>query len=470
MSADLDPTRFDAAELLLVPEQTLLEDGPEPGQAVVVAEGRFTAVGPADALRSRHPHAGEVALPGRLLMPGFVDAHHHLTQSFGKSLAYGEPSEIFSRIWVPLESSLDDEFVYLAGKLAALESLRGGFTTVCDAGTRAPGDIAALARATEEAGLRCVLGLICNDGGSGAPASRGAELLARADAFLARWEHAALVHPSLAISVPEAASDAQLVAVARRCAEARCVFQTHVNEHLASVERSVVARGLRPLELLGRLGALGPHALVAHATLVTPAELALLRDTRTAVSYNPTASAWKGNAVAPAHLMAALGIRFGLGTDATRSDGFRLLDAAESAQKLAFALAIGDASTGGGWPWLEHATRLGADAAGLAATTGRIAPGLAADFLIVDIDTPELCTTFDLGWDLVRLGNRDQIEGVFVEGRPRVWRGEAVGWDARALMREVAATAHAAAARAPIKKLHKPSFEHRARTRAGTSE
>ncbi|HZW71903.1 MAG TPA: amidohydrolase family protein, partial [Caldimonas sp.] len=352
MSPDLDPTRFDAAELLLVPEQMLLDDGPEPGQAVVVTEGRFTAVGPADALRGRHPHAGEIALPGRLLMPGFVDAHHHLTQSFGKSLAYGEPSEIFSRIWVPLESSLDDEFVYLAGKLAALESLRGGFTTVCDAGTRAPGDIAALARGTAEAGLRCVLGLICNDGGSDAPASRGAELLSRADAFLARWEHAALVHPSLAISVPEAASDAQLVAVARRCAEARCVFQTHVNEHLASVERSVVARGLRPLELLGRLGALGPHALVAHATLVTPAELALLRDTRTAVSYNPTASAWKGNAVAPANLMAALGIRFGLGSDATRSDGFRLLDAAEGAQKLAFALAIGDASTGGGWPWL----------------------------------------------------------------------------------------------------------------------
>jgi len=461
MSPDLDPTRFDAAELLLVPEQMLLDDGPEPGQAVVVTEGRFTAVGPADALRGRHPHAGEIALPGRLLMPGFVDAHHHLTQSFGKSLAYGEPSEIFSRIWVPLESSLDDEFVYLAGKLAALESLRGGFTTVCDAGTRAPGDIAALARGTAEAGLRCVLGLICNDGGSDAPASRGAELLSRADAFLARWEHAALVHPSLAISVPEAASDAQLVAVARRCAEARCVFQTHVNEHLASVERSVVARGLRPLELLGRLGALGPHALVAHATLVTPAELALLRDTRTAVSYNPTASAWKGNAVAPANLMAALGIRFGLGSDATRSDGFRLLDAAESAQKLAFALAIGDASTGGGWPWLEHATRLGADAAGLAATTGRIAPGLAADFLIVDIDTPEMCTSFDLGWDLVRLGNRDQIEAVFVEGRMRVLRGRPVGWDAEPLMRSVAERARAAAARAPIRKLHPPSAAHR---------
>jgi cytosine/adenosine deaminase-related metal-dependent hydrolase len=466
MSVDIDPRRFEAAELLLVPAHTLLDEGPQTGQAVVVAAGRFAAVGPTEQMRREHPRAEELALPGHLLMPGFVDAHHHLTQSFGKSLAYGEPSEIFSRIWVPLESSLDDEFVYLAGKLAALESLRGGFTTVCDAGTRAPGDIAALARATQEAGLRCVLGLICNDGGVDAPASRGAEILAKADAFLSRWEHAALVHPSLAISVPEAASDAQLVAVARRCAEARCVFQTHVNEHLASVERSVVARGLRPLEVLARLDVLGPHALLAHATLVTPGELALLRDTHTAVSYNPTASAWKGNAVAPAHLMDALGIRFGLGTDATRSDGFRLLDAAESAQKLAFALAIGDASTGGGWPWLDHATRLGADAAGLAATTGRIAPGLAADFLLVDIDTPEMCTSFDLGWDLVRLGNRDQIAAVFVEGRMRVRHGRPVGWDAEPLMRRVAERARAAVERAPIRKLHAPSAAHR-RQRVG---
>lgn len=66
-------------------------------------------------------------------MPGFVDAHHHLTQSFGSALAFGEPSEIFRRVWVPLEGALDEESAYTAAKLAALEALRGGFTTVTDA-------------------------------------------------------------------------------------------------------------------------------------------------------------------------------------------------------------------------------------------------------------------------------------------------------------------------------------------------
>ena len=459
-----------APQLLLVPEQVMLRDGPRTGYAVVVADGRFTDVGLLAEVRARHPQLRPVELAGRVLMPGFVDTHHHLTQSFGKSLAYGEPSEIFRRVWVPLESSLDDEFVHLAGKLAALESLRGGFTTVCDAGTRARGDLSRLADAVREAGLRCVLGVVCNDGGNdSAPALRRA-VLERAEAHLAAYAGDALVHPSVAISVPEAASDEVLQVVSALCQEAGAVFQTHVNEHLASVERSVVARGLRPLQHLAHLGALGPQVLIAHGALLTAGEIRLLADTGTAVAYNPTASAWKGNAVAPACLFDDFGVRFGLGTDATRSDGFRLMDAAESAQKFAYSLAAGDTSAGGGWTWFDHATFAGADAAGLGRLTGEIAIGKQADFLVVDTDTPEMCTTFDTTWDLVRLGNRDQIEAVFVGGRMRLWQGWPVDWDARDLMRRVRERARTAVAQAPIQRLHLPAAQDRTRVLQARAE
>ena len=461
MSHDLDAALFAADELLLVPDHLMLRQGPAPDHAVLIKGRTFSDIGPAATLAARHPQVKPLRLPGKLLMPGMIDAHHHLTQSFGKSLAYGEPSEIFRRVWVPLESSLDDEFVFMAAKLAALESLRGGFTTVCDAGTRAPGAVGAIAAAVQEAGLRCVLGLICNDGGNDSTPAERRTLKSQAGQFLQRWAGADLVHPSLAISVPEAASDAMLADVSTMCAEARTVFQTHVNEHLASVERSVVQRGKRPLELLAQVGALGPQALIAHGTLVTPSELALLRETDTAVSYNPVASQWKGNAVAPANLMAAMGIRFGLGTDATRSDAFRLMDAAEAAQKLAFGLAVGDASCGGGWTWFDHATHEGARAVGLGHLTGEIAIGKEADFLIVDVDTPEMCTSVDLTWDLVRLGNRDQITAVFVAGRLRLWEGWPTDWDAKALQRRLARAARDAIARAPIQRLHPTAAEHR---------
>jgi cytosine/adenosine deaminase-related metal-dependent hydrolase len=459
----MEPADLDGEEKLLLPEQVLLPEGPARHHAVLVAGGVFAAIGPAEQIIAAHPHLKPVELKRTLLMPGFIDAHHHLSQTFGKALAFGEPSEIFRRIWVPLEGSMDTEMVYLAAKLGALEAVRGGFTTVVDAGTRAAGDVTAIAQACEEAGLRCVLGAICNDLGGGGPGTDPAAILKAADHHLARWQGKNLIHPSLAISIPEAASDAMLQAVSARCAEAGAIFQTHANEHLVAVERSLVARGARPIQLLGRLKVLGPQVLLAHATLLTPDELALLRDTGTAIAYNPVATQWKGNAAAPAELMATLGIRFGIGTDGTRADGFRLVDAAEATQRLCFGLAAGDFSTGGGWLWLDHATTDGADAIGLGALTGRIAPGYAADFLILDLDVPEMLPSWDLTWELVRLANRDQIVAVCVAGQLRLWRGWPTDWDGRALLRQVAELAEQVLARAPIQRIHPTSRDHRAR-------
>lgn len=457
MTTGLTPGMMTGERVLLAPELVLLPGGPACGQAVLIDQGTFRAVGPAAALAREHPDLVPVRLDGHLLMPGFVDAHHHLTQSFGKALAFGEPSEIFRRIWVPLETSLDEHSVYLAAKLAALESLRGGFTTVADAGTRAPVDLSAVAAATTEAGIRCVLAQIGNDldPDSGACA-------ARAEAHLARWAGRELVHPSLAVSVPEAASAPVLNRLSRLCAEAGAVFQVHVNEHLAAVERSLEACGRRPLEQLHDAGALGPHLLAAHATLLTPGEMRLLADTGTAVSYNPVASAWKGNAVAPAAMMAALGIRFGIGTDGTRGDGFRLVDAAESAQRLAYGLASGDPSCGAGWTWLEHATAGAADAVGLGGRTGRVAPGLAADYLLVDVTAPELQPSHDLTWELVRLANRDQITAVVVDGKLRLWRGWPTDWDGPALVAEAVKVARQVLAGAAIHRTHPTAAGHRA--------
>ena len=141
----------------------------------------------------------------------------------------------------------------------------------------------------------------------------------------------------------------------------------------------------------------------------------MLRDSDTAVSYNPVASSWKGNAVAAALTFAAQGIRFGIGTDGTRGDGFRLMDAAETAQRLAYGAQTGDSSGGGGWTWLDHATAGGAAAAGLARCHRRPSrEGLAADYLLVDLAVPEMLPSWDLEGELVRLANRDQILAVVV--------------------------------------------------------
>ncbi|MCD8351748.1 MAG: amidohydrolase family protein [Planctomycetaceae bacterium] len=460
-AASIQANRDASKPLFLVPKGVLTPDGIQEGFAVVVQDNKFVAVGPADALAKEYATAERVDLPERLIMPGFIDSHQHLAQAFGKGLAYGEPSEIFKRVWVPMEGFLNEELVHLSGKLAAFEALRGGFTTISDAGARNANDLGLLADAVEEVGIRCVLGFICNDFPN-APTPPDQEVIVKnAQKHLDRFGKG-LVTPSLAVSIPEIASDKMLGTVYRMCEESGRVFQTHVNEHLVAVERSIVDRKLRPLEHLVRAGALGPATLAAHATLICPDEMKLLADKGAAVAYCPVATCWKGNAVSPALMMDVFGIRVGLGTDGTRNDAFRLVDMAEAAQRIAFGLAVGDSSCGGGARWLHMGSKGGASALGLGKVTGSVEAGLAADFLIVNLDVPELIPAWDLPWDLVRLGNKSQIETVFVDGRMRLRDGWPVDWDARALMNRINELAISAVSQAPIKRVHGTSAEHAA--------
>lgn len=415
-----DLAALDEAAYLVVPELVLAPDGLHRGWAVVVDGGKFAAVGPADTVRAAHPDLPVASAPGRLLMPGFVDAHHHLTQSFGTPYAFGEPSEIFRRVWVPLESTLTEEEVRASAELAAVESLRGGFTTVADAGTRSPHGPGPVAEATQSLGIRCVLGVACSDGEEALTPDQAWD---RASGHLDAVRGLELVHGSVAVPVPESLQLPALKALVDLCRQTGAPLQMHVNEHLAGVERTLVEHGRRPLEYLDDAEAVGPWLLAAHTTLLTPSEAILLRDRGAAVSYNPVATFWKGNAVAPALLLAALGVRMGLGTDGTRSDGLRLLDAAETAQRLGSAMGVGDPLAGRGRLWLRAATSGGADALGLGDLVGRVADGYAADFLLLDLDVPELVATADLEWELVRRGNRDQIRVVVVAGRVRMVDG-----------------------------------------------
>jgi cytosine/adenosine deaminase-related metal-dependent hydrolase len=442
-----DTTTLSLERYLIAPELLLDDMTPRSGWAAVVDGGRFTAVGPRARLQGAHPELPVVTAPGRLLMPGLVDAHHHLTQAFGTAYAFGEPSEIFRRVWVPLEGALTEEEVYVSAQLAALESLRGGFTTVADAGTRSAPGPRPIAEATAELGLRCVLAVACTDG---ADALSPDQAWDRASRHLDAVSGRDLVHGSVAVPVPESVSEPTLKALVELCRERQVPLQVHVNEHLVGVERSLVTRGRRPLEYLDDAGAVGPWLLAAHTTLLTPEEALLLRDRGAAVSYNPVATFWKGNAVAPATLLAALGVRMGLGTDGTRGDAFRLLDAAETAQRLGSAMAVGDPYAGRGRRWLRAGTQGGADALGLGAVVGRIAPGLAADYLLVDLDVPELVSTRDVVWELVRRGNRDLIEVVAVAGRPRLVDGWPSDFDREAFLRRSRRLATAAVTRAGL--------------------
>ena len=64
-----------ADSLLLAPDHLMLREGPVRDHAVLVESGKFRDIGPAEVLAARYPHLTPLRLPGKVLMPGMIDAH-----------------------------------------------------------------------------------------------------------------------------------------------------------------------------------------------------------------------------------------------------------------------------------------------------------------------------------------------------------------------------------------------------------
>jgi len=454
----------------IAPDVLLAPDGPRKNAVMLVEDGAITAVAEHTDFERAFPDIQISTLPGRAIVPGFIDAHIHLGQGFGKSIIGGEPSQIWRRNWIPLESRLDPELSYICAKWMFLEALRGGFTGVVNFAIINDEKTEAIHRAAAETGVRLVSSTgAVNMPGAADPDGNGSglkqidEALSRAETHMALCERQPGIYPSLCASGVEGASKELIAELAGFCEQRKALFQIHANEHIPEVHASVVEHGRRPVEFLADCGALGRHTLLHHATLVTETEIELIRTTESAISYNPVASHWKGDAVSPALAYAERGVRMGLGTDSTRSDGFRMLDAAESCQRIAFGMRVNDFSCGAGWTWVDAATRGSADVAGLGEVAGQLAPGYRADFLVLDMEAPEVLPSWDFEWDLVRHYNRDQIKAVAIDGDLFMQDGRATGWDQETFLKEQLPTAIRTVESAPIVRRHGPSDGYRKR-------
>jgi cytosine/adenosine deaminase-related metal-dependent hydrolase len=126
--------------------------------SVLIDGARIAQVGRATDVRP--PRAPDRIIDGRdrLVLPGFVDTHAHLSEHLSRGLVPDEvPVDRYVPDWyVPLYATISPEEEAAAAQLACLEMLRTGTTTFCEAGTLF--DVPAVAAAVEAVGLRAILG------------------------------------------------------------------------------------------------------------------------------------------------------------------------------------------------------------------------------------------------------------------------------------------------------------------------
>lgn len=381
---------------------------------VVVGDDRILEVLPIAQARQRHPQAKRVALPGHLLVPGFVNLHAHaamaLFRGVGDDLPL--PAWLRERMW-PLESRLvDPQFVRDGATLAFAEMLLGGTTCANDMYFFAEACIeAALA-----VGMRTAQGIIVVDFPT-VYASNPAEYLRKGLALRDRMRDEPLVSFCLAPHAPYTVGDESLARVATISRELGLPVHIHVHETAEEIAESIAQHGKRPLARLDALGLVGPEMIAVHAVHLDDEDLHRLAAGGASVAHCPHSNLKLACGIAPTARMHEMGIRVGIGTDGSASNNrLDLLAEARTAALLAKA-ASGRADA---WPAARTLRAMTLDAAaalGLDARIGSIEPGKQADLVAIDLRAPELLPVYDPVSQLVYAGGREHVSEVWVAGK-----------------------------------------------------
>jgi 5-methylthioadenosine/S-adenosylhomocysteine deaminase len=398
------------------PAGAILED-----HAVAVSGGRIEAVLPAEEARRRFPAHEELQLGDHVRVPALVNAHTHAAMTLMRGLADDLPLMrwLEDHIWPAEKRHVSAGFVRDGTRLACAEMLRGGITCFNDMYFFPEAALeAALA-----AGMRSAHGVIVIEFPT-AYASDAADYLRKGLDLRDRYRDEPLVSFCLAPHAPYTVADGTLKEVAKLSAELDLPVHIHLHETRDEIERSVAEHGVRPLERLARLGLLSPNLLAVHAVHLEPAEIAELGRHGCSVAHCPSSNLKLASGFAPVAAMLESSINVAIGTDGAASNNrLDMFQEMRTAALLAKAVS-GDAQAMPAHAALRAATLGGAQALGLAHTTGSIVPGKAADLVAVALRGPELEPCYDVASHLVYAAGREHVTHVWVAGELRVSEGK----------------------------------------------
>lgn len=346
----------------------------------------------------------------RAIVPSLINAHTHAAMTLLRG--YADDLELHTwlndHIW-PMERKLSEEDIYWGVKLACLEMIKTGTTCFADMYWHLPGTL----RAVEEMGLRAVLSSAFIDFGDPAKAKHFKQLTE--ELFAGPGPASGLVKLALGPHAIYTVSRDSLIWLADFARERDLLLHIHLAETKREVEDCVKEHGLTPVRYLREIGFLGPRVLAAHAIWLDAEEKDILAAHEVKIAHLPVSNMKLCSGPFPYRRLRQRGICIGLGTDGCSSNNN--LDMFE---EMKFAALIRKSLTGdptampASEAW-ECATINGAGIFGLNA--GRIAPGMLADCLLLDLNHPQLLPNHHLISNLVYAANGDCVDTTICNGK-----------------------------------------------------
>lgn len=382
--------------------------------ALAIQDDRILAILPQAEAATRYRADTTLHLDRHVLIPGLINAHTHASMTLLRGLADDLPlmSWLQDHIWPAEARWVDPDFVRDGTRLALAEMLRGGTTCFNDMYFFPE----VTATAVREAGMRACVGLIALDFPT-AYAGNLDEYLDKGLALHDSVQNDPLVRVAFAPHAPYTVSAPALERIGRLANELAIPVHIHVHETAAEIADFQARHGCRPLARLTQLGLVSPRLLAVHMTQLEPAEIDQLAQAGAHVVHCPESNLKLASGFCPSARLDAAGVNLALGTDGAASNNdLDLFGELRTAALLGKGVA-GDAAALPAARVLRMATLNGAQALGLAAETGSLEPGKAADIVAVDLGQLESTPIYHPISQLVYATGRHQVSDVWVAGR-----------------------------------------------------
>ena len=406
---------------------------------LLLEDGVIRSIGPAFL-----PADQTIDARGMAVYPGLINTHHHLYQIFSRNLPEVQSMELFP--WLvtlyDIWKGLDEETVRLSALTGLGELLKNGCTTCFDHHYVFPAGsddlIAAQFRAAAEAGIRFhasrgSMDLSRKDGGlpPDSVVQTIDEILADSERLVRVWHddsRYSMRQVALAPCSPFSVSTDLLRESAALARSLGVRLHIHLAETRDEEEYTKSKFGLRPLAYLESLGWLGKDIWFAHGIHFNGDELRLLAETGTGVAHCPISNMKLASGVCRLPEMMELGVPVGLAVDGSASnDGSNLLEELRVCYLLHRLHYSAKAPSG--YDVLKLATRGSARLLGRS-DIGCLAPGMAADLFLVDLNRLELVGA---GYDpmslLATVGLKGPVDYTIVAGVPVVQHGQLTTFD-----------------------------------------
>ncbi|HKM35029.1 MAG TPA: amidohydrolase [Lachnospiraceae bacterium] len=347
----------------------------------------------------------EIDCKGNLLMPGFKDAHTHSGMTFLRSYADDIPlSRWLNEKIFPMEKKLTKEDISCFVKLAILEYLTSGITSIFDMYLMP--DMTACS--CMEMGMRCVLVSGCNNFTS--------SVEAMAEEYQ-KWNHTSpLITYQLGFHAEYTCDKPLLIQLSTLAHELCAPVYTHMSETALEVFECKKKYGMTPPVFLNSLGMFDYGGGGYHCVYMSEDDKRVFLKRRMHVITNPGSNTKLASGIAPIADFIKQDISVAIGTDGAASnnclDMFREMFLVTGLAKLREQ----DAASVDAMEVLKMATVNGAKAMKLN-NADVLAEGKLADIIMIDLQQPNMQPIHCIEKNLVYSGSKQNVKMTMVGGK-----------------------------------------------------